>query len=296
MDIVNFDGLITNGRIINPSDINSDEDYFILGHFDNRRKEFKATDYPIFAIKASDVLNPTPFNNPFDFYLDGNAPAGGDGSVARPFNLFSVAVAHINTLPQAQYTLKVMPYSYTEVAPVIDLPNVSSLNIIGLVANSCGFNFNVRFIASLSNTAPVALYDNIAFNGFELDLSVVNFASITFTASKVDLVRVDANPNTIVTLFGAMFTSTISGRVLWSGGVMFGDINVEPNGELFCDGVLQIGGQFKLRGTAQLKTLSMINPQPNGVDGVQIGLDIPIWRTDAASDETFTGTVNKIIY
>jgi len=56
MDVVNFDALKAQGRIINKSDVNPDEDYFILGHYDNRRKDFKATDYPVFAIKAGDVL------------------------------------------------------------------------------------------------------------------------------------------------------------------------------------------------------------------------------------------------
>lgn len=58
MDVVNFDALKAQGRIIKRSDVNPDEDYFILGHYDPRRREFKATDYPIYAIKAGDVLGP----------------------------------------------------------------------------------------------------------------------------------------------------------------------------------------------------------------------------------------------
>jgi hypothetical protein len=296
MDVVNFDALKAQGKIIKISDVNPDEDYFIIGHYDPRRREFKATDYPIYAIKARDVLNSSnAFNNPFDFYLDGNAPAGGDGSASNPFNLFSQAVAYINTLPSATYTLYVLPYSYTESSPVINLPNNSALNIIGVVANSCSFNFNVQFTAIPASSYAV-WYENIAFSNFELDLSLASFASISFTGSKVDLIRTDSNPSTIVTLQGAMFASTLSGRVLWLNGVMFGDINVQTNGELFCNTVLQLQGQFKLTGSAKLKTLSMPNPTPNGVDGIPVGLNIPVWRTDAASDETFTGTLTKIIY
>lgn len=59
MDVVNFDSLKARGKIIKKEDVNLQEDYFILGHYDPRRKEFKATDYPIYAIKAGDILGTT---------------------------------------------------------------------------------------------------------------------------------------------------------------------------------------------------------------------------------------------
>lgn len=62
MDVVNFDSLVNQGRIITPVDISPDEDYFILGHFDPRRREFKATDYPIFAVRSRDLLTPATRN------------------------------------------------------------------------------------------------------------------------------------------------------------------------------------------------------------------------------------------
>ena len=58
MDVVNFDALKAQDRIINISDIDPEEDYFVLGHYDPRRREFKSTDYPIYAVKAGDVLGP----------------------------------------------------------------------------------------------------------------------------------------------------------------------------------------------------------------------------------------------
>lgn len=57
MDIVNFDALIAQGKIIKESDINPNEDYFLLGRYVPIRKEFSATDYPVYAIKAKDVVN-----------------------------------------------------------------------------------------------------------------------------------------------------------------------------------------------------------------------------------------------
>ena len=59
MDVVNFDALVAQERIILASQVDLDEDYFILGHYDPRRREFKATDYPIYAIRARDILSPT---------------------------------------------------------------------------------------------------------------------------------------------------------------------------------------------------------------------------------------------
>jgi hypothetical protein len=58
MDVVNFDALIAQERKILASQVDLDEDYFILGHYDPRRRDFKATDYPIYAIKARDILAP----------------------------------------------------------------------------------------------------------------------------------------------------------------------------------------------------------------------------------------------
>lgn len=58
MDVVNFDALKAQGRIIKKADVDPEKDYFILGHYDPRRREFKATDYPIYIIKAGDVMGP----------------------------------------------------------------------------------------------------------------------------------------------------------------------------------------------------------------------------------------------
>ena len=62
MDGVNFDALVAQERIILASQVNLDRDYFILGHFDNRRRDFKATDYPLYAIHARDLLAPATNN------------------------------------------------------------------------------------------------------------------------------------------------------------------------------------------------------------------------------------------
>ena len=56
MDIVNFDYLVKAERILLYKDVNLQEDYIILGKHDPRRRDFKATDYPVWAIPASEVF------------------------------------------------------------------------------------------------------------------------------------------------------------------------------------------------------------------------------------------------
>lgn len=56
MDVVNFDFLVNAERVLTYADINLQEDYIILGKHDPRRKDFKLTDYPVWAIPASEVF------------------------------------------------------------------------------------------------------------------------------------------------------------------------------------------------------------------------------------------------
>lgn len=58
MDVVNFDGLKAQDKIIDPADVDPNEDYFLIGKYTNhyRTNSMKATNYPIYAIKAGDVM------------------------------------------------------------------------------------------------------------------------------------------------------------------------------------------------------------------------------------------------
>lgn len=56
MDVVNFDYLVNAERVLAYADVNLQEDYIILGKHDPRRKDFKLTDYPVWAIPASEVF------------------------------------------------------------------------------------------------------------------------------------------------------------------------------------------------------------------------------------------------
>lgn len=57
MDPINYDQLKADKKIISPSDIDGNKDYFILGHYDNKRSSYQWTDYPLYLVKAADVLN-----------------------------------------------------------------------------------------------------------------------------------------------------------------------------------------------------------------------------------------------
>jgi hypothetical protein len=56
MEVVNFDYLVNAERVLTYADVNLQEDYILLGKYDPRRRDFKLTDYPPFAIPASEVF------------------------------------------------------------------------------------------------------------------------------------------------------------------------------------------------------------------------------------------------
>jgi hypothetical protein len=62
MDIINFDALKAQDRIITPSDVDPNEDYFIIGKHTNHytTNSMLATKYPVYAIKAGDVMSAQP--------------------------------------------------------------------------------------------------------------------------------------------------------------------------------------------------------------------------------------------
>jgi hypothetical protein len=300
MDPISWDALKKRGQIINLADINLDEDYFVLGHHDNRRREYQWTDYPLYLVKASDVLNPTSlYNNPLDFYLDGNAPAGGDGSFQQPFNTITqLNNAALALGPTLQYTGYVLPYAPGYGAEVIGtLALATNLSLIGVTAINTTINCLISLTA-LPAYGVVSQFTNLAFNNvFTINMTSAPFAYISIVNGQININRVDTNSAATVILNGGILGSTISGgTVIIKDGLIFGNINISGGATVYCSATLMQGAIFDLTGTCTLKTLSTYNPSPGYVNGTQVGPNIPVWLTDAASDETYTGTVNKTIY
>jgi len=296
MDVVNFDALVNQGRIINLSDVDPDEDYFILGHYDPRRREFKSTDYPLYAIKARDVLSGNSlYDNPLDYYLDIAAPAGGDGSLENPFNDFSTAITAIPNDGQS-YILYVAPGQYNTSGPV-NMPNLSSITIIGGEPGNTSFNFTMNYNFSALVT-PVFQLKGIVVQEINLDLASVSFASIVFDNFAIQMLnRLDNNLSAVVQFRGGLFNSTIRGNFLITTCPIFGTVTVKPGSTVYAVSVYTLGSAlFELEGDATLKTLSFVNPQPGMVNGTIVMGNTPTWLTDAASDTTFTGSVNKTVY
>ena len=296
MDVVNFDALVAQKKIISIQDVNLDEDYFILGKYDPRRRELKTTDYPIWAIKAADILGgDSLYNNPLDYYLDASAPAGGNGSLQRPFNDFSTAIAAIPNDGQS-YSLYVAPGQYNEPG-LINMPNLSSISIIGGEPSNTSFNFTINYNFA-AGTFPTFQLRNIVVQEIKLNLGSVTFASVVFDNFSTQLLtRVDNNLNAIVTFRGGLFTSTMRGNFLITSCPIFGTITIKPGSTVYAVGVFTLGSAlFELEGDATLKTLSFLNPQPGMVNGTIVSSNTPTWLTDAASDTTFTGAVNKTVY
>jgi hypothetical protein len=96
MDVVNFDALKAQGRILDLANVDPEEDYLIIGKYTNKytTDNFKYTKYPIYAIKAGDVLgvqsvtglntdNTDPYNPIVKISVDGTTITG-QGTVADP--------------------------------------------------------------------------------------------------------------------------------------------------------------------------------------------------------------------
>ena len=66
MEVINVDALIAQGKVVTVNEVDLDNDYFVIAKYDPRfrNRTYKATDYPVYAIKADDVMNaiipPTP--------------------------------------------------------------------------------------------------------------------------------------------------------------------------------------------------------------------------------------------
>jgi hypothetical protein len=299
MDPISWDALKHREQIIKLVDINRDKDYFVLGHFDNRRKEYQWTDYPLYLVKAGDIINPTSlYNNPFDFFLDGNAPAGGDGSCQAPFNTITQLNNAVLALgPSVQYTGYVLPYAPGYGSEVIGALNIApNLSLVGVTAINTLINCPVTLTAPATNI--VSQFYGLAFNNtFTLNLAAAFAAYVSITNGQVNINRTDNNPAAVVILNGGILGSTIAGgQVIIKDGLIFANVNISGGATVYCSNTLLQGGIFDLTGTCTLKTLSVYNPNAGYVNGTQVGLNIPVWLTDAASDATYTGTVNKTVY
>ena len=96
MDVVNFDALKAQGRILDLANVDLEEDYLIIGKYTNKytTDNFKYTKYPIYAIKAGDVIgvqsvtglntdNTDPLNPIVKISVDGTTITG-QGTPASP--------------------------------------------------------------------------------------------------------------------------------------------------------------------------------------------------------------------
>jgi hypothetical protein len=91
MDIVNFDALKAQDRIITPSDVDPNEDYFIIGKHTNHytTNSMLATKYPVYAIKAGDVMGTPPAYKVYTALLtqSGSSPTSAPTAIVLENNL-----------------------------------------------------------------------------------------------------------------------------------------------------------------------------------------------------------------
>lgn len=240
-------------------------------------------------------------NNPYDFYLDGNVAIGGDGSAEHPFKTLTELNNAVLALPvnANSYTAIVLPYPTGYGNEVVGILNIAeNLSLVGINAPNTTINCPIALTSTgLGTGSNVITYRNIAFNNiFTLDLALSTFAFVSFVDGQFNLQRIDNNVNAAVAIQGGVLTSYILGGVVTMRNcLIFSDVNVGPGSTLFAVNTQLYGGAFKLVGNSTLKTLSTINPTAGYVDGTVDGSGTPTWYTDESSDESYTGTLNKIV-
>ncbi len=151
MDVVNFDALKAQGRILDLADVDPNEDYLIIGKYTNKytTDNFKYTKYPIYAIKAGDVIgvqsvtglntdNTDPLNPIVKISVDGTTITG-QGTPASPL-------------------VAVDPRPYKVFTGVISQTGTSAPTVVYTQENTLGFSLTFSYIAP-------GLYsiDNVAF-------------------------------------------------------------------------------------------------------------------------------------
>ena len=245
--------------------------------------------------------NNADFNNPYDFYVDGNVAISGDGSIESPFKTLTELNNKILSFPANvdQYIGYLAPFPSGYGNEVVGtLLIAENLNLRGQVANVTIVNCSINLTSSgLGSGSNVVTYKNIALtNILTLDLTLSTFAFISLIDGEYNLTRIDNNTNANVNLQGGLIVTNIGGgKVNLLSCSIFGNVNVSGGATLYSVNTELYGGIFKLVGNCTLKTLSTLNPSVGYVDGTVDISGTPTWYTDEASNQTYTGTVNKIV-
>lgn len=243
-------------------------------------------------------------NNPFDFYVDGNVAVSGDGSIESPFKTLTELNNKILSFPANvdQYVGYLAPFPAGYGSEVVGSLNIAeNLNLRGIIANMTIINCDINLTSTgLGSGATILQYRGIAFNGIvTINLALSTFGFVTITDGQISINRTDSNASATILLNGGVFGTTISGGVVvLINALIFSPIIVQSGATLYATNTMLFtgAGTFRIFGTAILKTLSTLNPSALYVDGVVVGLDTPVWLTDASSDEAFGGAVTKTVY
>jgi hypothetical protein len=172
MDIVNFDALKAQDRIIDPSQVDPEEDYFIIGKYTNHytTNSMKYTKYPVFAIKAGDVMGTLPSYKVYSAILNQtgtDAPTAIvlENTLGVPFTWYYDS--------QGNYYIEATSNVFFENKTVL-VPGV--INFVAL--NSSGYLANKFFITTLASNPMIVGYspmplDDLLNNTF-IEIRVYN--------------------------------------------------------------------------------------------------------------------------
>ncbi len=225
--------------------------------------------------------------------LSGGDDIAGNGSLGFPYKTLEKALASIPNPVDAGYTIMLAPGEYTSATGSYTLRG--GISIIGSNPSNTSLGSPCNLTSEAGETTICQFY-GMSMSTLNLDLSLAAFASISFNNGRVNINRIDSNPAGVISFYGGIFESTISGGNILLSGFIFEDITVESGASVYCSAVSSLGGKFLLEGTAHLKTVGgLFSANGAMVDGTTICPDTPTWETDVASDFGFTGRVTKTV-
>jgi hypothetical protein len=187
MDIANFDALKAQGRILDAANVDPEQDYFLLGKYTNKytTDNFKYTKYPVWAIKAGDVMgvqsvtglntdNTDPFNPIVKISVDG-VTIIGEGTPASPLAVQTKYKVYTALLTQTGTNAPVATVLENTIGNIIwsyDDTGVYLANLLGAFTLDKTFSLMTLFITSNRVTLNSFRVDDNIFgiNVNELDL------------------------------------------------------------------------------------------------------------------------------
>jgi hypothetical protein len=215
----------------------------------------------------------------------------GNGSLEEPYKTIARGILDAVD-PSRNYNMLLAAGQYPEPQVVMK----ANINITGLVANNTGINNGLIYTA-LPGENPVMFISQVALQGgFTMDLSAAVGGVISMFSGLYGVNRLDSNPAPFLIISGGIGDSIYRGKVIVNTGLFFSPIEIKPGSTVVLNNCYMLGAPVTIEGDAVLTTLTTTPLAGPYLTGVIDSGNTPTWNTDAASDTSFAGAVNKNVY